>query len=615
MKWFWLLIPLAAIGLWLGLKDDDSGPQWPTETAPQSLRTIDSGPVVGFASDYDTFGWLGIPYAAPPIGELRWRAPRSALTWSEPRNALNPGAVCPQIGGRLAGVPESQYGTVVGDEDCLLLHVWAPRTAVPADGVDREGRPVMMWIHGGGNTIGFGADYDGSRLAGEHDMVVVSINYRLGILGWFSHEGLRQAGASPEDASGNFGTLDTIFALEWVRDNIAAFGGDPGNVTIFGESAGGRNVYALLDSRRASGLFHRAIIQSGATRRSDLTQSEAPASEGGHPSSSFELISRWMTKSGDAVDRDAAIALQASMSPSAIIEMLRDQSAEFLLADFAGLSGMYSAPQLFQDGVVLPDRTTAEAYLDVTQYNAVPVIAGTNRDEAKLFMAQNPRLIDEWLGLFVRIKNPEEYDRISDYLSLKWKTQGVDIPAAAMRKAQGPSVFAYRFDWDEGSSSLFADFGSLLGAAHGLEIPFVFGDFSEFFGLSIIFGEASEAGREQLSKAMMSYWAQFAYTGDPGSGREGDLPAWSAWSEASPSDSRYMVLDSEADGGLRMEGELESMAALRARLVADTTWANPETHCILYAQMFWDTGYWDKGQYEGLNAQCPTLDPQAATLY
>lgn len=614
MKRLLWILPLLAIGVWLWPTNEPDGPRWPTLTVAASHRTIDSGPIVGFESGFDTYGWLGIPYAAPPTGELRWRAPRAADSWSRTYEALTPGAVCPQIGGRLAGVPEAQYGTVVGDEDCLVLHIWAPRSADPIPSKAPGGLPVMVWIHGGGNTIGYGADYDGSRLAGEHNLVVVSINYRLGVLGWLSHEGLRQAGASPEDASGNFGTLDTVFALAWVRDNIGAFGGDPGNVTVFGESAGGRNIYALLDSTRARGLFHRAIIQSGATRRSDRTESEAPEAQGGHPSSSFELVTRWMIKAGLAADRDEAVRLQSSQSPAAVLATLRRQSPTFLLEEFAGLSGMYSAPQLFKDGVVLPDRSAEQAYLNVAAYNAVPVIAGTNRDEARLFMAQNPDLVSQSLGLFVRIKNPEEYQKISDYLSLRWKALGVDLPSAAIRQAQGPTVFAYRFDWDEGSRSIFADFGTLLGAAHGLEIPFVFGDFSDFFGRSIIFGDASRTGREQLSEAMMSYWAQFAYTGDPGRGRGEDLPRWHAWSAENPA-SRYLVLDTQADGGIRMDGALVTMPELKARLLADTAWAEASTHCILFAQMFWQTELWDQGQYESLNADCVAIDPRAATLY
>lgn len=611
-KLLWLL-PLIILGGWFWLKGDTEQPRWPTVTAPESLRTLDSGSVVGFASAYDTYGWLGIPYAAPPVAELRWRAPRAANPWSQTLEALAPGNVCPQIGGRLAGVPESQFGTVVGDEDCLVLHLWAPKSARPMQ-PGQSGLPVMVWIHGGGNTIGYGADYDGSRLAGEHNVVVVAINYRLGVLGWLSHEGLRQAGASPEDASGNFGTLDTIFALAWIRDNIAAFGGDKHNVTVFGESAGGRNIYALLDSPRAEGLFHRAIVQSGATRRSSRTESEAPQAQGGHPSSSFELVTRWLVKAGHAAGRDEAVDLQSAQSPAALLAMLRRQSPTFLMEEFAGLSGMYSAPQLFKDGVVLPDRRVEEAYLDTGSYNAVPVITGTNRDEAKLFLAQNPALTNQRLGVFVRIKNPEEYQKISDYLSLKWKATAVDMPAAAMRKAQGPTVFAYRFDWDEGSRTIFADFGALLGAAHGLEIPFIFGDFSDFFGRSIIFGDESEQGRTQLSKAMMSYWAEFAHTGDPGRGRKNDLPRWQAWSDDIP-DSRYLILDTQPDGGIRMDGALVTMADLKTRLLSDTSWEQPSTHCLLFAQMFWATPQWDRNEYDNLNSDCSTIDPQLATLY
>ncbi|MEM1412545.1 MAG: carboxylesterase family protein, partial [Pseudomonadota bacterium] len=215
---------------------------------PSSQRNTPQGKVVGFDAGFGAHGWLGIPYAAPPDGDLRWRAPRPVRPWSEPLQALQAGAPCPQIGGPLADVARSAYGDVVGDEDCLTLNIYAPYH--PPGELEELGisYPVMVWIHGGGNTIGYGADYDGSRLAAKHAVVVVTINYRLGVLGWFNHPAIIGTANDPADASGNFGLLDQIAALRWVQDNIAYFGGNPEQVTVFGESAGGINAFALLAS-------------------------------------------------------------------------------------------------------------------------------------------------------------------------------------------------------------------------------------------------------------------------------------------------------------------------------------------------------------------------------
>ena len=249
---------LIAIGVMLW-------PEQPTQpavhpAAPETLRQTTAGPVVGFVDELNTHGWTGIPFAAPPVGDLRWAAPRLPEPWQEPLQAVTFNNACLQLWGILAGT-DGELGQVVGSEDCLYLNVWAP---AGSSDLDSEPLPVMFWIHGGGNTIGTANTSNGARLAAEQNLVVVTINYRLGVLGWLSHPALRQAERSAHDASGNYGTLDMIAALQWVQYNIASFGGDPDNVTIFGESAGGRNVYSLMFlSPPAAGLFHQVIAQSG----------------------------------------------------------------------------------------------------------------------------------------------------------------------------------------------------------------------------------------------------------------------------------------------------------------------------------------------------------------
>ena len=238
---------------------------------PTSLRDTQAGQVLGFADTYNTQAWLDIPYAAAPVGELRWRAPQAAEAWTGVRNALQYGATCTQFSGILSG-QEGDDGDLVGNEDCLSLNVWSPRLA-PNELANKK-LPVMFWIHGGGNDSGTANIYQAHHLAGSKDVIVVLINYRLGLMGWFSHDAIRANANNFEDASGNFGTLDIIAALGWVKNNISAFGGDPDNVTIFGESAGGRNVFSLLASPLAKGLFHRAISQSGTADTTLLTLAE-----------------------------------------------------------------------------------------------------------------------------------------------------------------------------------------------------------------------------------------------------------------------------------------------------------------------------------------------------
>ncbi|HKJ24516.1 MAG TPA: carboxylesterase family protein, partial [Myxococcota bacterium] len=260
------LAPILTAAL-LGFATACSEAPSPAERTPDesSLRALPAGDVLGFAAEYDSHAWLGIPYAAAPVGELRWKGPRVAPPWDGTLEALESGSPCVQLATPLAGVTDVEPGTPAGDEDCLYLDVYAPRFERNAVPKGKARLPVMVWIHGGGNRTGLSSFYHGGNLAATEDVIVVAIQYRLGPFGWFRHASLRGEGTTAADRSGNFGILDQIRALEWVQANIEAFGGDPDRVTIFGESAGGRDVYMLLASRQAQGLFQRAISESGGT--------------------------------------------------------------------------------------------------------------------------------------------------------------------------------------------------------------------------------------------------------------------------------------------------------------------------------------------------------------
>jgi len=229
------------------------------------------GTVKGFADDANTWAWKGIPFARPPVGDLRWMAPEDPESWEGVRQADEFCDWCPQYFVEDAGPPPS-IPIITGSEDCLYVNIWRPQS-------EEKNLPVYFWIHGGGNSIGTAAMtiYDGSKMASNSNLIVVTTNYRLGPLGWFTHPALRN-GDEMND-SGNYGTLDIIMALKWVRENIEAFGGDPDNVTIAGESAGAQNVHSLLLSPLATGLFHKAIAQSGGPWTDSVEDGDASADE------------------------------------------------------------------------------------------------------------------------------------------------------------------------------------------------------------------------------------------------------------------------------------------------------------------------------------------------
>jgi para-nitrobenzyl esterase len=561
---------------------------------PASQRETRAGTVVGFVGEYESHVWLGIPFAQPPVGDLRWRAPRPPEPWTGTREALKVGSACVQYGSVFAGAAESRPGEMTGNEDCLYLNVYAPRMAprdVPSGAATL---PVMLWIHGGGNTIGEGGTYNGGNLATTHKVVVVTANYRLGPFGWFRHAALRDDATDLVEASGNFGTLDHIRALEWVRDNIAAFGGNPQNVTIFGESAGGRNVFALLLSARARGLFHRAIVQSGGINLASPTAAEhfVDDAEPGETNSSAEMLVQSLIADRRAADRAAAKTELARMDEPAIARYLHSRSAAQILTAYpTNPTGLIEMPDVFADGTVLPSDAPLTVFAR-GGYNQVPVMIGTNRDENKLFMVNDPRRVRRILWLLPRLRDERTYNLSAEYGAKMWKATGADEPAAAMRATQGPSVYVYRWDWDEEPTILGADLSVMVGAAHAFEIPFVFGHFDLGRQINVIFTDANAPGRKALSAQMMSYWAQFAYDGSPASGRMGDLPRWTAWDDRTPSSPKFMVLDTPAGGGVRMSNERLTAATVLAAVDEDPRLATQRDRCMIYRELAqWSRGF------------------------
>lgn len=568
-----------------------------------SQRLLALGSVVGFAADHDTHAWLGMPYARPPVGERRWRAPEPPEAWGDTWDALAFGSPCVQLVSPFGGVTTDDPEGLAGEEDCLYLNVWAPRLEADEAGDVAARLPVLVWIHGGGNRSGYaGAPlYDGARLAGSQGVVVVSFDYRLGPFGWFSHPALRDEASNPLEASGNFGTLDQIRALEWVRDHIGEFGGDPDNVTIFGESAGGTNVLALMLAPPARGLFHRAIAQSGSTASVSRAEAEhaLDAEVPGHRHSSAETTVSLLERAGVVPDREAARRYAEALPTADLRSFLRGRTAREVVDVHRDPDRPDSldVPRLVRDGALLPVGDWLGAFR-AGRFARVPVLLGSNRDEMKLYLAGDPERVRRRLGVLYRIRDPDDYERRSRYHSDLWAVRAVSAPASAIVASGFRSVYAYRFDWDELPRFLGADLARLLGAAHGFELPFLFGNFE--LGSSLLaqalFPESTRSVRERLSEQMMGYWTEFAATGRPGRGRSGEQPEWRPWAgdagEASGEGATLLVLDAPGDGGIRLARVALSRDHVLASLAAEPGLA-PDEKCALFGDLYARAPDWD----------------------
>ena len=509
--------------------------------------------------------------------------------------------MAPQYADLLAGTPARQRGQIVGDEDCLTLNVFAPAFEpgpVPHAG---QRRPVMVWIHGGGNSVGTSATYDAARNYARHDgLVVVTINYRLGVLGWFTHPALHVADdVSPEERSGNFGTLDLIAALRWVRDNIAVFGGDPGCVTIFGESAGGQNVLTLLASPLARGLFHRAIAQSPVAETFSVEQTAnwRDDPQPGHRDSSHEVTARLWVAEGRARDRDDAKKQLAVLPAADIAAFLRSLSPTRLLSAFTpGSVGVYLTARPARDGVVLPHATLPEVFAG-EDWNRVPVILGSNRDEYKTFSADKPEHSRMLLGKLPLLRDRRAYLVEMKHVSNAWKALHVDTPADAMLAGGHTEVWTYRFDWDEAPRIPFVRPDLLLGAAHGMEMAFVFRDTAgelDIFGVNTPF---NRTGRKALAQAMGDAWTSFARDGVP---RVSDC-AWPPRGLATHQPD-CLVFDTARDGGVRMAALRSNIATVKQALRTDAEAEPGSLRCRIHARIFvWNplfAGHGDVAEYE-----------------
>ena len=540
-------------------------------------RQTRHGPVVGIddSATNGTHAWKGVPFAAPPVGAQRWAPPVDPVPWKEPRLTQQFGNACVQYGRIYGPGTNNRYDATigatlnqaVGSEDCLYLNIWRP--------ADRRGNlPVIVFVHGGSNVSGYTADpvYDGAALAKAADALVVSVNYRLGIFGFFQLGQLDQS-------TGNFALLDIVKALRFVQKDIAKFGGNPTNVTLMGQSAGAINVYALLTTPETVNarpqLFHRAVpLSGGISLATNLPPGTLPtlnplpvyAAQGN------ALLTQQVIADGLAADAAGAAAWIASQTSGQIATYLRSKPPSALLFTLltklaaAGLAGSGPIP----DGGYLPlDPIGA---MRAGRYLHVPVLAGNTRDEGKLFptflallgtgsgrLVTDKQLFDIQFGydpnaapqITIDQWIPAQYLPVTAPMTgFNARTELLDeifLGVAARNaldtlRSQQSEVWYYRFDWDEEP----APFNDIYGAAHVFDLPFLFGNFGPSLFSNVVNSTANAPGRVALSNAMMASLGAFARTGDPNSPAALGV-TWPQWPstllfDATPTDKAISVI-------------------------------------------------------------------------
>lgn len=527
-------------------------------------RTTRYGQVIGVDDSEvnGTLAWKGIPFAHPPVGDLRWKAPVEPVRWKTPRPAQQFGNACVQYG-RIYGPGANNrhdatigttLGQAVGSEDCLYLNIWAPAKGRGHDRDDRGhgqngGLPVIVFVHGGSNVSGYTADpvYDGAALARSANAVVVTVNYRLGIFGFLNLAQLK-SGTDVQEDSGNFALLDIIQALRFVRQDIAKFGGNPSNITLMGQSAGAINVYALLTTPATVNarpqLFHRAApLSGGISLATNLGPGKLPTlnTAAVYALQGNQLLWQQSIFDGKAADVAGAQAWAASQTPEQVAAYLRSKTPASLLytllVKLAGLGLAGSGP--IPDGAMLP--TDPIAAIGAGQYLRVPVLAGNTRDEGKLFptfltllggpsgriptdkqlfdiqYAYNPDApaqitLEQWVpAYYLPVTTPGTgFNPRTELLDTIFLQAAADNVLSTL-KTQQNEVWYYRFDWDNEP----APFNDIYGAAHAFDLAFLFGNFGPSLFSNIANSTVNRPGRLALSDAMMRSLAAFARHGDP----------------------------------------------------------------------------------------------------
>ena len=523
---------VVGIGLVAGCAPEEAAVEPPPAVPIVAEMSVSGGIVRGSVGEDGLKQFHGIPFAAPPVGELRWAPPAPVPPWSDVKEAIKPGPSCVQPlggGGSFYGVSDIETS-----EDCLTLNVWTRAAHVG------QQLPVMVWIHGGALVSGTGSSYPGESLTNKA-VVLVTANYRLGRFGFLAHPALSQE--HPGGVSGNQGLRDQIAALEWVRDNIEQFGGDPNNVTIFGESAGSLSMSLLQASPLAKGLFHRVIGQSGGAFQPMWWRDKATSY-----AASAESIGEMFAAALAGEEGDASLAALRALPADHIMEVIQSDP-EFSNYDALAIV----------DGEVIPDEV-ATIFAQGQQAD-VPVLIGSNADEATTFMeffmplfgtgvagfnayaqATVPEVVDEMAQLYPA-ENDEQAvrswvdlfgDALFAYPMREWATSMGNVSSDA---------YLYWFTWAPPVEN-----SEQYGAFHAAEIGYVFGNLD-------LFGAVPTDADREFGELMANIWTQFAKTGSPNG--EG-LPEWPAYT---PANEAYMELGQ--DTGAKSQLRIEQMALIK----------------------------------------------------
>ena len=545
------------------------------------MRPTEAGFVTG-TNDSATaaYAWLGVPYAKPPVGTLRWMPPVSPDSW-DTKITQQFGSACPQTGSffdaPFAGKSFSlglrdTFGTSVGSEDCLTLNIWRPNTT-------QSNLPVLFYIHGGSNRSGWSGQYPGAKLAAEQNVVVVTVNYRMNVFGWLNHPALKTGDAQGD--SGNFGTLDLIQSLKFVKSNIVAFGGDPENITLSGQSSGGRDAMSLVVSPLAEGLFHKAMIISSGLGGNSPAASQAFASV---------LLENLVVRDGLATNLAEADAFLATKDNAWIKTYLYGKSA----VDLSSMLGKAAAPgmpipastppSILYDGVVQPSGTSstdALAAIANGKFNNVPLLIGVTNEEGKLFSGaawnkfnydmfttmfnfdpDNPSATPVALtdlikpaflpvtagpsgtcgqtgyttgyNYFANVCGATGPNGVATTTASYWSGEAVLLNTLQPKQS---AIYAYQFSWAQQPEP----WNTYFGAAHTGDLPFIFGDFSPGW-ISFGFSTANKPGREALGLKMRTAIGSFMRTGNPNNTSLGTT--WLPWS-SSPGGPKRLVFDAD----------------------------------------------------------------------
>ncbi|URZ07019.1 carboxylesterase family protein [Clostridium felsineum] len=473
-------------------------------------------------SNTNTLQWLGVPYAKAPIGSLRWKAPQDLSSWTGIKDAKKFGNVATQL--------DSTGKNVIGSEDCLYLNIWRPNTK-------EKNLPVLLFAHGGGNITGSGASFQGDILANRTNSIVISINYRLGAMGWFLNDAVKDG--NKLDDSGNYGLLDIFKSLDWVNKNISDFGGNPDNVTLSGQSAGARDVIASLISPLSKGLYEKAMPMSGGMT---LTSTD----EGKNFSN--QMIEKLLVKQGKALNEADAAKWIKNQSKSQLNTYLKSVDSKELVSLYGSVAiKMNPFPHLYKDGYVIPKDGFNE--IKKGNYNNVPIIVGSMSNEFTLFSATDPYFGGSVLNQSI-FNDPTKSKIYTDSIYYGSKLYSgfnadnvADLIASSNKKDNG--IYAYRCGWGT-QDGVITNNTKYFAAAHGLDIDLITGHYNMGNYFSGFYTDANKPGRDSLGTVMDSYLKNFLYTGNPNGNK---LTKWGTW-QTSNKKARIMKFDATTNTSL-----------------------------------------------------------------